>query len=72
MNTIDKQIIKSLLKDSKWESVLKASAELTDKWLNQNVIGDSEFETLKMVFGKEFKVQGVRDFLNYLEEEALQ
>jgi hypothetical protein len=71
MNKIDKDTIKSLLKDSKWESILRASAELTDKWLNSNVIGESQYETLKLTFSKEFKVQGVRDFLNFLEEEAL-
>lgn len=72
MNKLQREQIKSLLKDPRWEAVLKASADKIDQWLGQNVIGDTSYETLKLTFEKEFKVQGLKEFLNFLEEEALQ
>ena len=37
MNKIDQSLIKSLIREDKWDSVLKFSIEVMDKWLNENL-----------------------------------
>jgi len=61
-----KQLIKILHNDD-FEALIKLYGETIDKWNEQNVIGDNEFQTLKLLFIKEGKKQGLREFFNILE-----
>jgi len=61
-----KQLIKILHSDD-FEAVIKLSAEIVEKWNNDNVIGTNEFETLKLLFMREGKKEGLREFFNILE-----
>jgi hypothetical protein len=56
-----------ILHSDDFEAVIKLSAEIMDKWHNDNVIGKDQFETLKLLFIREGKLQGLREFLNALE-----
>ena len=70
LTKIDKQLLKRLLREDTYKTVLKLSSELIDKWKNENIIGATEFETLKLLFTRESKVEGLKEFLNLLETEA--
>jgi DNA primase large subunit len=61
-----KQLIK-LLHSNEFEAVIKLSSEIIEKWNEDNVIGKDEFETLKLLFTREGKKEGLREFLNALE-----
>lgn len=61
-----KQLIK-ILHSNEFESVIKLYAETIEKWQNENCIGDTEFQTLKKLFFREGKIQGLREFINILE-----
>lgn len=61
-----KRLIKILHSDD-FEAVIRLSAEITDKWNNDNVIGTNEFETLRLLFMREGKKEGLREFFNILE-----
>ena len=56
-----KQLIKILHSDD-FEALIKLYAETLDKWNEQNVMGTNEFETLKLLFMKEGKKAGLKEF----------
>ena len=68
MNEITPVHILSLFRDARWDAVIDASEECMRQWENQSSIGETEFETARRTFEKEYKKQGVREFLKFLEE----
>lgn len=61
-----KQLVK-ILHSNEFEALIKLYGEMIDKWNEQNVIGKDEFETLKLLFIREGKKEGLREFINILE-----
>lgn len=61
-----KQLIKILHSDD-FEALIKLYGEIIEKWNEQNVIGKDEFETLKLLFIREGKKAGLREFFDILE-----
>ena len=61
-----KQLVKILHSDD-FEALIKLYGETIEKWNEQNVIGKDEFETLKLLFIREGKKVGLREFFNILE-----
>jgi hypothetical protein len=59
-----------LMEMEAWDDVIKVSNEIVKKWDGENVLGTNEFETLSLVFLKEGKKQGLKDFLDLLEQKA--
>ncbi len=43
--------------------------QVIEKWRKQNVIGDTEFDTLKKSFEREYKIMGLEDFFSEIEQE---
>ena len=66
----DKKRVRELMKSDNYDALERVAGETIEKWQKENVIGVSEFETLKMVFTRENKIQGVKDFLEKLEQYA--
>jgi hypothetical protein len=64
--TTRKKLIK-LLHSEEFESLIRLQGEAIDKWNEQNVIGKDEFETLKLLFIREGKKEGLREFFSILE-----
>jgi hypothetical protein len=62
-----KQLIKILHSDD-FDALIKLYAEVTEKWQSENCIGDTEFQTLKKLFFREGKIQGLREFFDILEQ----
>lgn len=65
-------ILREWMKHDGYELMLKLANYTLDEWQKQNVIGTTEFETLKLTFNKEFKTQALKEFLELLEKEASQ
>jgi len=61
-----KQLIK-ILHSNEFEALIGLYSETIDKWNEQSVVGNNEFETLKLLFMKEGKKAGLREFFNILE-----
>ena len=61
-----KQLIRILHSDD-FESLIKLYGEILEKWNDQNCIGNTEFETLKLLFIHEGKKAGLKEFFNILE-----
>lgn len=61
-----KQLIK-ILHSNDFEALIKLYAEVVEKWNNDNVIGKDSFETLKLLFMREGKKAGLKEFFDILE-----
>ena len=68
MDKLAKAQIKAILNDQRFDGVVKAYEEYCDKVRKENVIGNTEFETLRNVFMKEGKLQGIKEFFDNLEQ----
>ena len=70
INKIDQKKIKVLIESEHWDVIATVFEEIKKKWNDIPVKGDTEWETLWNVAQKEAKIEGVRDFINNLEEIA--
>lgn len=68
MDKLTQQQIKSLLNDQRFDGIVAFYEEYCNDIRKENVIGDSEFETLRNVFTKEGKLQGIKEFFDKLEQ----
>lgn len=71
MKKLDQLQVKSLLKDQKWEAVIRYMAEVIDKWQSVSVKAPDQFNTTWNQATKEGKIEGLKEFFNGLEHEAL-
>ena len=72
MNLTDseKSQLRALTTDPKWSAVEHAKEIYCAEVLANSPLRETEFETLKALFANEYKVQGVREFLQRLNEQA--
>lgn len=54
-----------------WEAIYAFASFMKDKWHDQPVKEDTEFQTMWNVAHKEGKIQGLTDFIEALERAAL-
>lgn len=69
---IDKTRIKHLMKSDEWESVIRFFAYKIGKWKDEEIIGATEFETLKNLHRSQGKVEGLSEFMEQLERQAFE
>jgi len=65
-NLTRKQLIK-ILHSNDFEALIKLYVETLEKWNEQNVIGKDTFDTLKLLFIRDGKKQGLKEFFDFLE-----
>jgi len=68
MNPIEKKQLEQLQKQEEWMALVKFFGEQIEKWQNQNVIGDTSDNTLKLLYMREGKVEGLREFFDNLDK----
>lgn len=67
---IEQQALKSLMQDKRWDVVQKLHGQFITRWQADTGIGLSEFETLKLTFTKEGRIDGLDNFFESLDDEA--
>ena len=67
MDNLLKRQIDKILQSNEFDALVKLYAKTVDKWKDQNIIGKDEFETMKLLFTREGKIQGLREFFEILE-----
>ncbi len=73
MNKTQKAQIKMVLQSDDFQAILDASIEIMENWQNELVIdNENQYKTLKNTFKKEYKVSGLREFLDELERLAME
>jgi hypothetical protein len=70
MDKITRKKLKLLVEQPEWDVVYVVFEEVIRKWNNVPVKGETEWETLWNVAEKEGKKDGLREFINSLEEIA--
>ena len=63
--------IKSLLDDKRFDVVLEFMEDRLAEWRKESGIGMDEFNTLKNTFMREGKINGITNFFELLEKQAL-
>ena len=67
MDITTKRQLGKILRSDEFSALIKLYGETLDKWNEQNVIGKDEFETLKLLFTREGKKEGLREFFEIIE-----
>ncbi len=72
LTTLDKTRIKHIMKTDEWDSVLRFFAYKLEKWLDEEITGENEFQTLKNLHKNQGKVEGLKEFMDQMERQALE
>jgi len=72
MNEYNKKRLQQLQHSEFWEAFVIYYGEIMDKINSERVIGDSEFDTLKRVFIKEGKKQGLKELFDDLDRALME
>ena len=67
MDNFTKKRLEKILHSDEFEALIKTYAETIEKWNEQSVVGKDEFETLKLLFTREGKKQGLKEFFDFIE-----
>lgn len=71
MTSITRSQLKNIVQTPQWDGVIAFIAEMIDKWQGVPVKSETEFETIWAMATKEAKVEGIKEFFDTLEREAL-
>lgn len=66
MNKIEESFIRQLVRSQNWSTIENLGRELVEKIKNENVITDTEWETLKNAIMKEGRIEGIKLILSEL------
>jgi retron-type reverse transcriptase len=69
MIEFDKKRLKKLQNNEDWETLVRYYGHYLEKINEENVLGNSEFDTLKAVFIKEGKKLGIKEFFDNLDQQ---
>lgn len=72
MDKFFKKNLRDVYEQKNYQALLDFRDEYVRRIDGQNAIGDSEFETLRLTFSKEFKKQALIEFFEELEKEISQ
>lgn len=73
MDTLNKKeqaMIKSLMKDDRWNAVTKFIVLKLKQWNEQEINGTSAFQELRALHTRDGKVTGIKEFFDQLEQQA--
>lgn len=62
--------IRKLLQSQEWQTAQRLAEEIIKKIQDSSSVQASEWETLRTVCNKEGQIQGIRNFINNLYEQA--
>lgn len=70
MTNIDKKKLKMLIGTSEWETVYPFMDFMFEKWHDFPLKADTDFQTLWNLAYQQGKIEGVKEFINNLEQIA--
>ena len=70
MDKLKSNQLKALARTEQWEALTSYADEVIKRWQDENVIGATEFDTMKLLFMREGKIIGLREFFKYLDENS--
>ena len=66
----EKQQLKALLQDSKWQTLENLAKELCDEIKERTIVGDTEWETLQNALLNEGQIRGIKNLLQEAYRQA--
>jgi len=63
---------RSLMKDARWDAILRFSALKLEQWRSESVTGTSAFEELRAMHKRDGKIEGLVEFLDQIERQAFE
>lgn len=72
LNQAEKATIKSLMRERGWETLMKYLGQQVDKYKDEQVKADTEFETIWRLAQRESKVEAIIKFFDNLERDVIQ
>lgn len=69
---VDKQRLKWLMKTEQWDVVLHFFAYKIGQWNEEKIVGGNAFEELKNLHTQQGKVEGLAEFMDQMEREAME
>ena len=69
---LEQQAIKSLMQDQRFDVITKLYEEFLAKWKDEPGVGFDEFNTLKLVFTREGKIEGLTSFFKFLDDQSFE
>ena len=70
MDKLKSNQLKALARTEQWDALISFTEEVIRKWQDENVIGLTEFDTLRLLFTRDGKVAGLKEFFKFLEENS--
>ena len=70
LNKAEQSQVRSLMKEDRWDIVIKFLGEKLDQWRSEKIVGQNAFESLRMLHTRDGKVEGVNEFFEQLERGA--
>ena len=69
MDGLLKKKLTRILRSDDFDALIKLYDDIVTKWDQQSVVGKNTYETLKLLFIKEGKKQGLKEFFDFLENQ---
>lgn len=66
----EQSAIKSLMKEDRWNAVIKFVALKLDQWREQQINGATAHEELRALHKRDGKVEGVTELFDQMERQA--
>lgn len=71
MDSITRKQLKQLVNSQFWQSIYVAMGATIDKWYNEPVKAEDQFNTTWNMAYKEGRIAGIKEFMDIIEKEAL-
>ena len=70
INEQEKNQIRNLLNSPQWKLIERLGEEVCQRILDNSTVRDSEWETIRATFEKEYQVKGIRHFISEFYNNA--
>lgn len=72
LNKAQRAQIKSIMKDERWDSVMRFVALKLDQWRSQPIVGQNAFEELRALHRRDGMVEGINEVFDQMEKQAFE
>lgn len=72
LNKAQQAQIRSLMKDDRWDAIVRFFGLKIEQWKGEKVNGDSAFQELRALHTRDGKVEGLTEFFDQMERQAFE
>ena len=68
LSKLERQQIRQIIESPQWPAIERVAELTIQKMIEEEVVRDTQWETLKSVLKREGRIQGTRDFIKLFNE----